>query len=342
MSTEPDYTVVVPSVGRPSLEVLLDALAAGGGPPPREVLVIDDRRRATSPILERVPIVLAGSVRVLSGPARGPAAARNVGWRAATTAWISFLDDDVVPVDGWAARLADDLAHAPADVVGSQGRIVVPLPSSRPPTDWERNVSGLESACWATADLAYRRSALVRVGGFDERFPRAYREDADLGLRLAAVGGRIARGGRVVHHPVRPAPWWVSLRLQAGNADDVLMAALHGRRWRRAAGAPAGRFVGHAATTAAGTAALGLAIARRRRAARVAGAAWAASTVELAWARIAPGPRTPAEVGAMVATSLALPAAATAHHLWGRLTLRRRLAAPGAPRPEEHPPRCGT
>ena len=32
--------------------------------------------------------------------------------------------------------------------------------------------------------MAYRRAALVAVDGFDERFPRAYREDADLALRV--------------------------------------------------------------------------------------------------------------------------------------------------------------
>lgn len=337
MSTEADYSVVIPTVGRPSLAVVLDALAAGPDPLCGEVLVVDDRRQRTSPLVQHVPLALAGSVRVLSGPARGPAAARNVGWRAAATPWVAFLDDDVVPLPGWVARLADDLADLPAEVVGSQGRIVVPIPSGRRLTDWERNVSGLESACWATADLAYRRAALARVGGFDERFPRAYREDADLGLRLGDTGGLIVRGERVVHHPVRPAPWWISVRLQAGNADDAFMAALHGPDWRWAAAAPAGRFVRHAATTAAGVAAVALALAGRRRAATVAGAGWAAATGELAWARIAPGPRTPAEAGAMVATSVALPPVATAHRVWGRLTLRRRLAAAGAPCPEPAP-----
>ena len=334
MSTAIDYTVVIPTVGRPSLAALLDGLATAGAPAPREVLVVDDRRRPTSPLLHRVPLSLAGSVRVLPGSARGPAAARNVGWRAASSRWVAFLDDDVVPVDGWAARLADDVSGLPVEVVGSQGRIVVPLPSGRRLTDWERNVSGLESACWATADLAYRRAALARVGGFDERFPRAYREDADLGLRLAAAGGLIVRGERMVHHPVQPARWWVSVRLQAGNADDVFMRALHGPDWRQAAAAPAGRFVRHAATTGTGLAAAALALTGRKCVATVAATAWAAATAELAWARIAPGPRTSKEVASMVATSLILPPVATAHRLWGLITLRRRLAAPGAPAPE--------
>src|SRR5207245_1965656 len=109
---------------------------------------------------------------------------------------------------------------------------------------------GLETARWITADMAVRRSALVEVGGFDERFPRAYREDVDLALRLQAAGGELRMGGRRVLHPVRPAPWWISVKLQAGNRDDVFMDALHGPSWR--ALAPRGRRRRHLATSAAG------------------------------------------------------------------------------------------
>src|SRR5919199_608834 len=107
---------------------------------------------------------------------------------------------------GWRAALERDLSELPWDVAASHGRVRVPLPQGRRPTDWERNVAGLERARWATADIAYRRDALAEVGGFDERSPRAYREDADLGLRGTAAGWRIAAGARAVLHPVPPAP----------------------------------------------------------------------------------------------------------------------------------------
>src|SRR5215211_1299067 len=179
--------------------------------------------------------------------AAGPAAARNAGWRRASAEWVAFLDDDVVPSPSWLADLAADLEGLGADVAASQGRIVVPMPEGRRPTDWERNVRGLETARWATAEMAYRRAVLVEVGGFDERFPRAYREDADLGLRVVGAGHRIVDGWRVVTHPVRPAGRLVSVRLQAGNADDVLMLGLHGAGWRARAGVPRGRRPRHLA-----------------------------------------------------------------------------------------------
>jgi histidinol-phosphate phosphatase family protein len=126
-------------------------------------------------------------------------------------------------------------------------------------------------------------------------------------------------GERVVRHPVRPAPPWVSLAKQAGNADDVLMRRLHGRGWRERAGVPRGRRPRHLATAAAGVAAAGLLAARRPRAAAVAGGGWLAGTAELAWARIAPGPRTPAEVATMAWTSALMPFAATGWWLAGHV-----------------------
>ena len=320
--------VVVPSAGRRSLAALLEALAAGTGELPGRILVVDDRRDRRAPLLpDGPPPELRDRLEVVAGAAAGPAAARNAGWRARDGDWVAFLDDDVLPRLEWVERLVADVAAAAPSVGGVQGRVRVPMPRGRRPTDWERNVAGLESARWATADMAYRREALVAIGGFDERFPRAYREDSDIGLRIEAAGWSLARGEREVLHPVGPASPWISVRRQAGNADDALMAALHGRRWRVAAGAPKGRRPRHAAVTAAGALMLAAAALGRRRAAALTGAAWLAGTLELAWARIAPGPRTAVEIGLMLVTSAAIPPAASVHYLRG---VARRQRLPGS------------
>ena len=330
------FDVVVPTVGRPSLARLLDALAAAHGPQPRRILVVDDTPGgASNTVLLAAPEPVRSKLEVLRGPAAGPAAARNVGWRAATAGWVAFLDDDVVPDAEWLERLADDLA-APG-IAASQGRIRVPLPTGRRPTDWERNVKGLECARWATADMSFRRSALAAVGGFDERFPRAYREDADIALRLLRAGFRLGRGTRTVEHPVRPAGPLVSLSLQRGNMDDALMDALHGPRWRSEVGAERGRRRRHLAIAGAGAVAVASLAARRPSLARAASAAWAAGTCELAWTRVAPGPRTPREVGTMAATSLALPFSAAFWWLVGKARARR-LAADAARAPRSETP----
>lgn len=305
------FDVVIPTIGRPSLYELLQSLADARGDLPRHIFLVDDRRGENEPLdLSSVEQRLRSRVTVLQGKAAGPASARNIGWRASQNEWIAFLDDDVRVEGDWLERAAGDIAELGAGDAGSQGLVRVPLPQDRAPTDWERNVSGLQTSAWITADMIYRRAVLEAVGGFDERFRRAYREDSDLALRVLAAGWDIRNGTRRIVHPVRPADPWISVRLQAGNADDVLMYALHGPDWRERARAPHGRWPYHLATVACFT-------------------AWAALTADFAWRRIAPGPRTPKEVGTVLATSAVIPFAAVYHRMRGMLrapSLLRRTA----------------
>ena len=315
-STQPLTSLVIPTVGRPSLRTLLEALATGTAPVPGPVVVVDDRRDGPDLQADLADTGPPG-VRVVRSGGGGPARARNIGWRHTSTAWVSFLDDDVVPDPDWSAVLVRDLTSVASSVAGSQGRVRVPSPEHRRPTDWERSTAGLATATWITADMSYRRRALSAVGGFDERFPRAFREDADLGLRVTASHGQIVTGDRWITHPVRPADDWASLRQQAGNADDFLMTAVHGPRWRERARAPRGRRTRHAVVTSAAGLALGSLVAGRSQLAAAAGLAWLAGTAELAWARIEPGPRDRNEVRRMVLTSAAIPMAATWHSARG-------------------------
>ena len=336
------YVVVIPTLGRPCLQACLDALAAADGPLPRQVVLADDRRDTPDPLPVTVPAPLAGRTVVVTLEGRGPAAARNAGWRAAEPAdWVAFLDDDVRVGPRWRAELAADLAGLPADVAGIQGVIDVPLPPDRRPTDWERGTAGLATARWITADLAYRRSALLAAGGFDERFPRAFREDADVALRLLDLGWRLQQGRRRTTHPVRPASRWASARAQAGNADDALMRRLHGPGWYVRADATPGRRRGHVVTTAllaaaavggmASSLASGPRRARYRRVALLAGAGWLASTAEFTAARVRPGPRTPDEITTMVITSTLIPPLAVRH--WLRGWWQHRQTGPWPPPP---------
>ncbi|MBA2446349.1 MAG: HAD-IIIA family hydrolase, partial [Nocardioidaceae bacterium] len=330
-------TVVVPTIGRRSLRVLLEALSDGVGPAPAAVIVVDDRHgprgggRPAGQLVETLADLDIAGLRVVSSGGGGPARARNLGWRLANTEWVSFLDDDVIPDHDWRRRLAADLAAAEAGTAGIQGRVRVPLPTERRPTDWERATAGLASARWITADMTYRRSALSAVGGFDERFPRAFREDADLGLRVSTAQGTLTTGRRWVTHPVRPTGDWISLRQQRGNADDLLMRRLHGTTWRHRVGAPTGRRSRHLSLVAAAVAAAGFSATRRPRLAGWAALGWSAGTVEFAVARIAPGPRDWPELRRMLTTSAVIPFAATWHTAAGAVHHRQAPPWRGLP-----------
>ena len=286
-----------------------------------EVIVVDDGRSAATRLL--VESLAAEHpvprLRYLQPPcgARGPAAARNAGWRAAEGEVIAFTDDDTVPARDWLA--AGMRAMASADVAAAWGRVKVPMPPQ--PSDWERNVARLDGAEFLTANLFVRRGVLAAVGGFDERFKRAWREDSDLWFTLIERGGRIVHApDAVVLHPVRTARWGVSLDLQKNMLFDALLYKKHPRLYRcQIAGRPPLRyyFVVAALAIALAGAALGW-----ERAAAVAGAVWLAFTLGLAARRLYGTRKTLAHVAEMIVTSAAIPPLAVFWRLAGALRFR--------------------
>ena len=329
----PSYAVVIPTIGRPGLAELVATVDRD--PAPTCIVVVDDRRRAAAKL--DLPETSA-PLTVLQTHGRGPAAARNAGWRAADAEWIAFLDDDVKVPRDWCQRLMRDLSDLPDEVAASQAWLYVPAPPQRRPTDSERRTLALMGAPWITADMAYRRAALVATGGFDERFPRAFREDSDLALRTVRLGYVMTWGERVTTHPLAsPTTWRSSLKDQAGNADNAWLRAKYGRRWRSLSGTTRGRTGRHLITTAAATTALaavasrGLVLAPRRwaRVAAAAGLFWAGLTAEFALGRILAGPRTAREITTMVVTSALIPPLAVAHRLRGEVRARLAVRDPG-------------
>jgi glycosyltransferase involved in cell wall biosynthesis len=153
----------------------------------------------------------------------GPACARNIGWRAARGEIIAFTDDDCLPNGNW---LANGVAAFSPETAGVSGRVIVPLPPD--PTDNQRNTSGLERSHFVTANCFYRRQVLEAVGGFDECFRMAWREDSDLFFRLLAEDNALAWSAEaIVVHPVRPEKWGSSLRQQRKSFYNALLYKKH-------------------------------------------------------------------------------------------------------------------
>lgn len=227
-------SVVVPTYRRP--ELLARCLAALDAqeldPAAYEVIVADDA--ACEGTCKQVRTAAARSRAALryvpvSG-SHGPAAARNAGWRAARGDIIAFTDDDCIPDPRWLVE-AVRAFEVDATAAAATGKVVVPLPAR--PTDYERDTAGLEGAEFVTANCFCRRAALARLGGFDERFTAAWREDSDLHFALLEHGARIVRvPTAVVVHPVRPAPWGVCLRQQRKSLFDALLYKKHPALYR--------------------------------------------------------------------------------------------------------------
>jgi GT2 family glycosyltransferase len=225
----PRLTVVIPTCRRPDLLArCLHALASQDcDPHSYEIVVADDA--ASDATLEQVEHI-AESVRpclryIPVRGSHGPAAARNAGWRAARGSVIAFTDDDTIPDSGWVAAGLGAFDRDPS-LAAATGRTEVPLPPS--PTDYERNESGLATAEFITANCFVRRAVLELLGGFDEQFRAAWREDSDLHFAILEAGLKLIKiPEALVVHPIRPARWGISLKLQRKSQYDALLHRKH-------------------------------------------------------------------------------------------------------------------
>jgi glycosyltransferase involved in cell wall biosynthesis len=162
-------------------------------------------------------------IKFLSLPRKGgPAAARNFGWTHSLGKLIAFTDDDCVPEEGWLKAMRSAFESTSLNNVAFSGQTVVPIPAR--PTDYEKNISHLADAEFITANCACTKSALDTVGGLDERFTTAWREDSDLQFKFIEHGIPIIKVGEaVVTHPVRKAPWGVSIREERKGIFNALL-----------------------------------------------------------------------------------------------------------------------
>jgi GT2 family glycosyltransferase len=113
--------------------------------------------------------------------------------------------------------------------------VVVPLPKDRAPTDYEKDLAQLGTAEFVTANCFVRRSALEAVGGFDERFTSAWREDSDLQFTLMkTLPGEIVKAPRaIVEHPARHMTWRDNLHAHRKILFDALLFKKHPELYRQ-------------------------------------------------------------------------------------------------------------
>lgn len=316
----PRISVVVPTYRRAALlERCLAALAAQTlAKTDYEIVVVHDGPgdEARHAVAEHVARSGAAARFFELEQRRGPAAARNRGWREARAEIIAFTDDDTVPHPQW---LEHALAALTPDVDAGWGRLVMPLGNA--PTDYEIDAAALARAPFVTANCFCRRRVLERLGGFDERFERAWREDSDLHFRLLRSGARIVHVEEaVVEHPIRPADWGVSLSQQRKILFDALLfkkhRALYRERIRRRA-----RWDYYAAVGALGVSVIAIA-SGAFVAAAIAGALWFALTMRFSVARLVRASKAPVHVAEMILTSAVIPPVAVFWRLLGAIRFR--------------------
>ncbi len=229
-----EISIVIPTRDRPAQ--LARCLAALGAQDDDnlDLVVVDDGSRDRAAVA-----AAAGDARVVRAAGRGPAAARNLGARAATGEVICFTDDDCEPAPGWKQALAAAAASAGA----AAGRTVAPAGASVAARASQAIVEGLTFATLDRAtgrlgfapscNLAVVREALAALP-FDESFPRAAGEDRDWSDRAAGAGLALAYvpDAVVVHRQELDAAGFVRQQYGYGRGAARYRAA----RRRAAAG----------------------------------------------------------------------------------------------------------
>ncbi|MBE9464240.1 glycosyltransferase family 2 protein [Dyadobacter subterraneus] len=221
-------SVVIPTYRRPHLlKKCLIALAKQNFPFSQfEILVVSDGPdEPTMNMINQFKELVEGlDLHFFFTPEKkGPAAARNFGWKKAKGELIAFTDDDCMPSADWLAGYLEAYSsQLNEQLVAFTGNVVVPVPDL--PTDYEKNVANLETADFITANCACSRASLEEIKGFDEEFPIAWREDSALEFALMEHGIPILRIDTAeVVHPVREAPWGISLKEQKKSMFNALL-----------------------------------------------------------------------------------------------------------------------
>jgi GT2 family glycosyltransferase len=151
-----------------------------------EVIVVDGRSDdGTTELLSRFP------VRLIVDGGTGPSAARNVGVAEARGSIVAFTDGDCIVEPTWLERLVAPMAGDPA--LAGVGGSLRHADAGTELSFFEDLNSRARYRGFITSNVAYRKSVVLEVGGFDPELSCG--EDWDLYWRV------LDRGGRVVYEP---------------------------------------------------------------------------------------------------------------------------------------------
>jgi GT2 family glycosyltransferase/DNA-binding beta-propeller fold protein YncE len=187
------------------------------------ILVNDGSRDSTGTIGHAHP-----RVRVIDIPNGGLSAARNVGLANATGSIVAYTDADTRVDRDWLTFLVQPMLHS--DVVGSGGPNVVPADDSPIAQCIARAPGGPTHVLLDDriaehvpgCNMAFRRDALLAIGGFNPIYLRAG-DDVDVCWRLQARGWKIGFAASALvwhHHRASIRAYW---RQQVGYGE--------GERW---------------------------------------------------------------------------------------------------------------
>jgi glycosyltransferase involved in cell wall biosynthesis len=171
-----------------TMEACLASLASLDYPDYEVIVVNDGSRDRTLEISQRHAFC-----RIVSQPNKGLSVARNVGAEAATGEIVAYTDSDCVADPDWLTYLVAKMQSG--DLVACGGPNFPPPEDSRVPAAVAVSPGGPTHVLLsdeiaehiAGCNMAFRREALLHLGGFDPVF-RAAGDDVDICWRLQDAG----------------------------------------------------------------------------------------------------------------------------------------------------------
>lgn len=172
MSSEVLATCIIPTCGYSQvLSSLLEELERQRQNHPQlyEVIVVGDNVTPS--------VIFTSAKCVMAKGVRGVSATRNYGSKLATTPWLIFLDDDVIPNASWSNVLEEFLKTTNCDLAGGRLDIYPPEYQELLPKKY-RYLLGEKSGLnyhlgdfdyIAGAHLLIRKSIYEELGGFSEK-----------------------------------------------------------------------------------------------------------------------------------------------------------------------------
>lgn len=124
----------------------------------------------------------------------GIAKSRNKGLKLSRGEYIFFTDADCVVSKNWIEQGLKSLENQ--EYVGVEGKIYY-VSEGYKPTFSDHTCENKYGGNVMTGNMAYRRSVIESVGGFDERY--SYHEDRDLALRILKRGKIIFNPNMIVY-----------------------------------------------------------------------------------------------------------------------------------------------
>jgi GT2 family glycosyltransferase len=248
----PRVSVVVCTYnGSRTLRDCLDGLARLDYPD-YEVIVVDDGSTDRSAAIAR-----EYDCRLIQTGNRGLASARNSGLRAASGEIVAYLDDDASPDRHWLTYLAATFlstSHAAVggpNVAPSGDGLIADCVARAPGGPVHVLLTDREAEHIPGCNMAFRKSCLEAIGGFDPRF-RVAGDDVDVCWALQERGWTIgfSPAAMVWHHRRNSLAAYWRQQIGYGRAEAMLE-----RKWPEKYNGPghvrwAGRIYGQGLTQA--------------------------------------------------------------------------------------------